>query len=632
MVQGIVARTAYLPLKACQTPLPASSRRVMSPSTANRINKVGLGQNPCPVGPVPICLSTCPPRSPVFSFRSGPAGGSSAPGWRSWRISGTPLLEVRTGSQRRSARSHPLHQATTMATDAVRMSTAIETTRPQNVLLGGITALAQSAWMGFALASNVLEGLRLAPSGITQRLSVVRLRVPRRIELRGLLTREFSIGEASFILMASFFLSAALGAVRQVLFNAQFGVSPEANAYYAAFRLPDTLFSLIAGGALSSAMIPVLLNAKQQDGEAAGWRLISAVLTTLLAVFVLLIAAVELFTPALVERVLAPGFDAPTSALTVRLTRIMLLQPLILLLGSVATAGLNSRNQFLLTGLSVMSHNISLIVSIVLVGRIPGLGILGPTLGVIGGAILQMIILSPRPRGQGQRVRLLWEFGDRRLREVLRLVGADGLSVSVNYAGFIVDTAFATAAFDPAGLPAIYNAFLLVGLPIALLGQAIGQAAFPRLAAQAEAGDWAEMRRVLVRSLGAAIGLAVPAVAALLILRRPTIPILFEHGQYTSLAGDLTYRILAVYSVALPAFVATEVTTRGLIALRDTRTPLITNTSQLIARIVLISVLIGSLGVVSIPVAFGISATLETIVLAAVLFVKLRRRVRRVAS
>ena len=98
----------------------------------------------------------------------------------------------------------------------------------------------------------------------------------------------------------------------------------------------------------------------------------------------------------------------------------------------MATAVLNSRNQFLLTGLSVVSHNISLIVSIVLVGRIPGLGILGPTLGVIGGAILQMIILSPGLRGQGQRVRLVWEFGDRRLREVLRLLGPNGLSVSVN--------------------------------------------------------------------------------------------------------------------------------------------------------------------------------------------------------
>jgi putative peptidoglycan lipid II flippase len=225
----------------------------------------------------------------------------------------------------------------------------METARPQKVLLGGITALAQSAWMGFALASNVLEQLRLAPAGILQRLTVVRPGLPRRIQLKGLLTREFSIGEASFILMASFFLSAGLGAVRQVLFNARFGVSPEANAYYAAFRLPDTLFSLIAGGALSSAMIPVLLNAREQEGEAAGWRLISQVLTTLLGVFAILIVGVELFTPALVTRILAPGFDSATSALTVSLTRVMLLQPMILLLGSVATAVLNSRNQFLLT-------------------------------------------------------------------------------------------------------------------------------------------------------------------------------------------------------------------------------------------------------------------------------------------
>jgi putative peptidoglycan lipid II flippase len=94
----------------------------------------------------------------------------------------------------------------------------------------------------------------MAPTGILRRIQVIRPAIPRDISLKNLLTREYSVGEASFILMASFFLSAALGAVRQVLFNAQFGVSTEANAYYAAFRLPDTLFSLIAGGALSSAM------------------------------------------------------------------------------------------------------------------------------------------------------------------------------------------------------------------------------------------------------------------------------------------------------------------------------------------------------------------------------------------
>src|ERR1041384_6146409 len=180
-----------------------------------------------------------------------------------------------------------------------------DTTKPQNVLLGSVTALAQSAWMGFALASDVLEQIRLAPLGILRRVQVIRPAIPRSLSLKSLLTREYSLSEASFILMSSFFLSAALGAVRQVLFNAQFGVSLQANAYYAAFRLPDTLFSLIAGGALSSAVLPVLLNARQKEGEAAGWRLISVVLTLLLQVFAVIILAVEIFTPTLVTRLLA---------------------------------------------------------------------------------------------------------------------------------------------------------------------------------------------------------------------------------------------------------------------------------------------------------------------------------------
>jgi putative peptidoglycan lipid II flippase len=501
-----------------------------------------------------------------------------------------------------------------------------ETTKPQEVLLGGITALAQSAWMGFALASDVLEQLRLAPTGILRRIQVIRPSIPRDLSLKNVLRREYSVGEASFILMTSFFLSAALGAVRQVLFNAQFGVGLQANAYYAAFRLPDTLFSLIAGGALSSAMIPVLLNAKQKDGEAAGWRLISVVLTSLLSVFALIIIAVEIFTPVLVTRVLAPGFDAETADLTVRLTRIMLIQPMILLLGSVATAVLNSRNQFLLTGLSIVSHNVSLIASILMLKLFPNLGIFGPTAGVIGGAILQTLILSPGLRGGGYSVGILFDLANQRLREVVRLLIPNGLSVGVNYAGFIVDTSYATRAVDPAGLAAIYNAFLLVGLPIALLGQAVGQATFPRLAAQAEAGHWSEMRRILFRSLGTAIGLALPAVGALLLLGRPTIRILFERGEFTSAAGDLTFSVLVAYSIGLPFYIATEVITRGLIALRDTRTPLFTNSGQLIARIVLITVLLPSMGVVAIPAAFATSATIETLTLATVLFLKLRSR------
>jgi putative peptidoglycan lipid II flippase len=112
----------------------------------------------------------------------------------------------------------------------------------------------------------------------------------------------------------------------------------------------------------------------------------------------------------------------------------------------------------------------------------------------------------------------------------------------------------------------------------------------------------------------------------LLLLGRPTIRILFERGEFTSAAGDLTFSVLVAYAVALPAYVATEVITRGLISLRDTRTPLFTNSGQLIARILLISLLLPRMDVVAIPAAFAISATLETLTLAIVLFLKLRSK------
>jgi putative peptidoglycan lipid II flippase len=147
------------------------------------------------------------------------------------------------------------------------------------------------------------------------------------------------------------------------------------------------------------------------------------------------------------------------------------------------------------------------------------------------------------------------------------------------------------------------------------------------LATHAEASDWRQMRRTLLQSLGAAIALALPAVAALVLLGRPTIRILFEHGQFDAAAGDLTYNVLIAYAVALPAYVATEVITRGLIALRDTRTPLLTNTAQLIGRAVIISLLLSRFGVVAIPVAFALTASLETLTLGTMLLLRLQRRI-----
>ncbi len=497
-----------------------------------------------------------------------------------------------------------------------------QTSEASPPLLGDYTPLAEDAWMGSVQASEVLEPLHAdAP-----RWQVVVPRLPL-LRLAGMLMRELSIAQASVILMASFFLSALMAAVRQVLFNAHFGTSPEASAYYAAFRLPDMLFNLIAGGALSSAMIPVWLSATREEGEHAGWQLTHLVLTTLLAVVALLVLIGEIFAPAFVTTLLAPGFDARTSQLTVTLTRVMLVQPLILTVASVATAVLNSQNQFLLTALSVASHNIAPIAGIAVAWLYPELGIYGPTFGVVGGAVLQVLILLPGLLGRGYHYWPTWNLADRRLREVIRLLIPNGLCVGVSYAGFILDTAFASKAPEDAALPAIMNAGLLLGLPTVLLGQAVGQSVFPRLAAHATALEWVQMRRTLAQTLAAVIALALPASLALIFLGRPTIHVLFEHGRFDAAAGTLTYKLLAVYAVALPAYVSTEVITRALIALRDTRTPLLINCAQLAGRAAIIMLLLDKVGVVAIPVALAVTAPLETVVLGIVLLFNVQYRI-----
>lgn len=446
-----------------------------------------------------------------------------------------------------------------------------------------------------------------------------------RRRLSALVMREFGVAEASALLAASFFLSAVLGAIRQTLLNARFGAGDTAGAYYAAARLPETLFTLVAGGALWSALIPVLIGVRRDAGETAARRLADIVLTACLAVCLVIVLAGEIATPRFVGTILAPGFDDATTDLTVRLTRILLLQPLLLTAGSVAVAVLNARNRFLLPALAVTVHNVAEIAGIGAAWLVPGVGIYGPAAGVVGGAVIEAIVPYVVLWRREWRPRLAWAPRDPHLRDVVRLLVPNGMSLGVGYAGGVVDTSFASRAPESGAVPALVNAWLLAGLPVRLLGVAGAQAAFPRLAAGAAAGSWIWFRRMTMRTTTTAVALTLPAALGLVVLARPVVAILFEHGEFDAAAGRLTARLVVLYALALPAYAATEVLTRALIAVRDTRTPLITNTLQLGLRIAVTAALLGPSGVEAIPIAFAISSVIETGILGGVLWRRMRQ-------
>ena len=447
---------------------------------------------------------------------------------------------------------------------------------------------------------------------------------------RAITERRFSIAEAAVLLMAAYIASRGLGVIRQSIFNAVFGAGPAANAYYAAFRLPDFLFNLIAGGALTNALIPVFVSYDRDHGRRAAWRLVSLVFNVMLAALVMVLLAGELLAPDFVNHILVPGYPAAERALTTDLTRIMLVQPLILALGTIATAVLSSKRQFLLPALSIAVYNFGLIGGLLVTLAVPSVGIYGPTVGVLVAAVCQVGVQVPGLVKQGLRYSWIWDIRDTGLRQVMRMLAPNAAIVVFGSAAFIIDTAFVSYLPDPASLAAQHNAYLIFYLPVALLAQAIAQAALPQLSALATSGQYGSLRRMALKVVAAAMLLGIPTTLGLCVLGRPVIHIVFQHGAFGRHASDLTVLALIGYSVGLPAVIAGELMVRVFFAMKDALTPLVTNALNLAAHIALIylflAVFTGSTAVIGIPLAASGSATVEALALCLLLYFRLRKK------
>jgi putative peptidoglycan lipid II flippase len=411
--------------------------------------------------------------------------------------------------------------------------------------------------------------------------------------------RRFSIAEAAFLLMMAYLASRGLGVVRQTLFNSIFGTSPAANAYYAAFKLPDTLFTLIAGGALIQAFVPVFVSYEREQGWSEMWRLTSLVLNVLLVTLTVLV-----------------------------LTRIMLIHPLILGLGTVATAILSSKRQFLLPALSIAVYNLGLIGGLLVTMATPEVGVYGPTFGVLAGAACQVLVQLPSLVKQRFKYSFIWDLKHPGLRQVMLLLGPNVVAVGVASIAQIIETAFISYLPDKGSLSAIHNAFMLFDLPVALCGQALALAALPRLSRLAVDHCYQDFRRLVFKLVGGAVLVSIPTAVLLSILGKPAIYILFQHGAFTRHSSALTALALIGYAIGLPGQVALELLIRSFYALKNALIPLLTTLFAFAAHIGLILLLLklmtGKYLVMAIPLAVASVATVEAGLLCLLLLWRLR--------
>ena len=425
------------------------------------------------------------------------------------------------------------------------------------------------------------------------------------------------IAAAAGIVSASIAISRLLGFVRQAAINAQFGVGPEADAWYAAFRIPDTIFMLLAGGALLSAVIPVYAEVKARGDPEALRRLLSGVATLVLLASAALAALGAVLAEPLMTAI-APGFEADTRALAVDASRWLMLSPVLLGLSALAKAALQAERRFVPPALSPLLYNVGIIVGALVLART--FGLLGLVWGTLIGAVLHLGVQAPGLRSWG-RFGFTWGLANPDVRRVLVLMLPRLLGVAVLQASLIYVNILASLQ-GPSAVAALNNGFLLMLLPLGVFGMALGEAALPELA-----GRWAGGDRELfaARVSGVArhiVFLNLPAAVGLVILAEPLVAVLFQRGAFDAHATEITATALRFFAVGLTGHAAVEILVRGFFAMQDTRTPVAVGAVSLGLLMLLSWLMAQWLGIGGIALGMSIGVLVEALLLA----LMLRRR------
>lgn len=377
-------------------------------------------------------------------------------------------------------------------------------------------------------------------------------------------------------------LGRVLGLVREIIIQGALGTeSVAANAYAVANQFPETIFFVIAGGAMSSAFIPTFTDYLAREDEAGAWRLFSGVISLLLVVVTAVSIVVAVFAPQFVHFFYAQKIAAQPAILpeTVLLIRIMLLSTTIFGISGVVMSALQSKQHFLYPALAPILYGVGIILFGLLI-KPPQLGF---SIGAVVGALAHLLVQLPALRRHGGRYFPVLSLRDPGIRKVLRLMGPRVLGLSFSRLNqfvivFLIGrySAFATGAFVAQGA-----AFRVTLMPQGIIGQALGQAAFPTLSSLASRGEYGKMREILTDTMRILFFLGLPVTILLMMLRIPVITILFERGLFDAESTRLAANALLFYAIGMIAITALEVVNRAFFALSDTWTPVLAGAIQI---------------------------------------------------
>ncbi len=298
-----------------------------------------------------------------------------------------------------------------------------------------------------------------------------------------------------------------IGLVRSMLVARAFGAAPELDAFFAANRVSETLFTLVAGGALGSAFIPTFTGILAKGERSAAWKLATSLARLVTLVLMLLAVLAAVFAPQIVRYALAPGFAANPElfSLTVNLLRIQLISSILFGLGGFLVGVLNAHHVFLIPALAPAMYQLGIILGTIFLA--PSIGVYGLAWGVVLGAGFYLLLqISTLIRlDTGDPLVTTWRgwslgFRDSNVRHVILLMGPRLLGVAVVQVNFWVNT-FLASKMAEGSVSGLSYGFALMLMAQAAIAQSVAIAVMPTLSAQHALGQHDEMRASLAASL-----------------------------------------------------------------------------------------------------------------------------------
>ncbi len=380
--------------------------------------------------------------------------------------------------------------------------------------------------------------------------------------------------KSAAVLAIAMIFSQICGLLSKSIIGAFFGASAEVDCYMASNRLTETIFNLMAGGALASAFVPAFSALLDKDEKKDAWLLASHVANLLTFVLMIICVLGFIFAPQIVKYILVPGFSLNKPELqaeTVKLLRIQLPSVLIFGLSGLMMGVLNANQHFFFPGIAPAMYQVGILLGVVLLS--PKFGVEGLAMGAVLGSLLHFLIQLPQLLMiKGKTYSFSLGLKDKSVRDIIKLMIPRQIGASAVQLNFLVNNYLASYLAE-GSISAITWGLSLMLLPEAAIAQSTATVALPMFSVQVARGKISEMRSALASVLRFVILLAIPASVGLIILSRPIVQVVFQRRAFTPEMTDMVAWALVWYSAGLIGHCVVEVVSRAFYAMQDTKTP-----------------------------------------------------------